>query len=123
LADTTQVTRTHARSAPLLAGRDRVALGHVAEIEAGDVQKDGFGLSSARYSADRVWSYASTSSLRKRARRFNEILGLPDDVKFRSSMALSDDPVFEQAIAKYFSGGKDQRCLISWQPVGRISAA
>jgi uncharacterized protein (DUF1810 family) len=45
----------------------------------------------------------------------NEILGSPDDTKFRSSMtlfaAVSDDPVFEQAIAKYFPDGKDQATL------------
>jgi len=48
-------------------------------------------------------------------RTINEILGSPDDIKFRSSMtlfsAVSDDPIFGQAIAKYFAGGKDSATL------------
>jgi uncharacterized protein (DUF1810 family) len=43
------------------------------------------------------------------------ILGSPDDLKFRSSMtlfsAVSDDPVFDAAIAKYCAGAKDQATL------------
>ena len=43
------------------------------------------------------------------------ILGSPDDVKFRSSMtlfdAVSDQPVFAEAIAKYYAGEKDQATL------------
>jgi uncharacterized protein (DUF1810 family) len=43
------------------------------------------------------------------------ILGSPDDLKFRSSMtlfsAVSDDPIFDQAIAKFFAGAKDQATL------------
>ena len=43
------------------------------------------------------------------------ILGSPDDLKFRSSMtlfsAVSDDPVFDAAIAKYYAGAKDQATL------------
>ena len=43
------------------------------------------------------------------------ILGSPDDLKFRSSMtlfsAVSDDPIFEKAIAKYYAGEKDQATL------------
>lgn len=40
------------------------------------------------------------------------ILGSPDDLKFRSSMTLFDavshEPVFAQALAKYFGGETDQ---------------
>jgi uncharacterized protein (DUF1810 family) len=43
------------------------------------------------------------------------ILGSPDDLKFRSSMtlfsAVSDDPIFDQALAKYYEGAKDQATL------------
>lgn len=43
------------------------------------------------------------------------ILGSPDDVKFRSSMTLFDavshEPVFAEALAKYFGGEKDQATL------------
>jgi uncharacterized protein (DUF1810 family) len=43
------------------------------------------------------------------------ILGSPDDLKFRSSMTLfsaaSDDLLFDQAIAKYHAGEKDQATL------------
>jgi len=43
------------------------------------------------------------------------ILGSPDDLKFRSSMtlfsAVSDDPLFDQALAKYYAGEKDQATL------------
>ncbi len=45
----------------------------------------------------------------------HDILGSPDDMKFRSSMtlfgAVSDNPVFGQAIAKYYSDGGDQATL------------
>jgi uncharacterized protein (DUF1810 family) len=44
-----------------------------------------------------------------------EILGSPDDLKFCSSMtlfgAVSVDPEFSQAIAKYYGGAQDQRTL------------
>jgi uncharacterized protein (DUF1810 family) len=44
-----------------------------------------------------------------------EILGSPDDMKFRSSMTLfgevSDNPIFGEAIAKYYRDGKDQATL------------
>jgi uncharacterized protein (DUF1810 family) len=50
-----------------------------------------------------------------KGRTINEILGSPDDIKFRSSMtlfgAVSDNPIFDQAIARYFAGGKDQATL------------
>jgi uncharacterized protein (DUF1810 family) len=43
------------------------------------------------------------------------ILGSPDDIKFRSSMtlfgAVSDNPIFAEAIEKYYSGEKDAATL------------
>ena len=43
------------------------------------------------------------------------ILGSPDDLKFRSSMtlfdAVSDDPIFAEAIEKYYAGEKDRATL------------
>ncbi|MBR0776034.1 DUF1810 domain-containing protein [Bradyrhizobium diazoefficiens] len=48
-------------------------------------------------------------------RGINAILGAPDDAKFRSSMtlfgAVSGDPVFDQAIARYFAGKRDGATL------------
>ncbi|MGL9617976.1 DUF1810 domain-containing protein [Bradyrhizobium sp. U531] len=48
-------------------------------------------------------------------RSINAILGAPDDAKFRSSMtlfgAMSDDPVFDQALARYFAGERDGATL------------
>ena len=48
-------------------------------------------------------------------RTINAILGAPDDAKFRSSMTLfdtvSDEPVFDEALAKYFSGERDGATL------------
>src|SRR5262249_1138187 len=48
-------------------------------------------------------------------RTIHAILGSPDDLKFRSSMtlfsAVCDDPVFDEAIAKYYAGAKDQPTL------------
>jgi uncharacterized protein (DUF1810 family) len=45
----------------------------------------------------------------------HDILGSPDDAKFRSSMTLfaevSDDERFRRAIAKYFTAGLDQATL------------
>jgi uncharacterized protein (DUF1810 family) len=45
----------------------------------------------------------------------HDILGSPDDLKFHSSMtlfgAVSDNPLFTDAIAKYFAGAKDQATL------------
>ncbi len=45
-----------------------------------------------------------------------EILGWPDDMKFRSSMTLfaraaTDDGVFRTALEKYFAGEPDRRTL------------
>ncbi|EJN06612.1 hypothetical protein PMI42_08209 [Bradyrhizobium sp. YR681] len=48
-------------------------------------------------------------------RTINAILGTPDDAKFRSSMtlfnAVSDEPVFDQALARYFNGERDGATL------------
>jgi uncharacterized protein (DUF1810 family) len=45
-----------------------------------------------------------------------QILGAPDDLKFRSSLTLfakaaADEPVFERALARYFGGEYDARTL------------
>jgi uncharacterized protein (DUF1810 family) len=48
-------------------------------------------------------------------RTINAILGSPDDAKFRSSMtlfgAVSDKPVFGDALARYFAGERDDATL------------
>ena len=48
-------------------------------------------------------------------RTINAILGAPDDAKFRSSMtlfgAVSDEPIFDEALAKYFAGQRDDATL------------
>lgn len=48
-------------------------------------------------------------------RTINAILGAPDDSKFRSSMtlfgAVSDEPVFGEALARYFAGQPDGATL------------
>jgi uncharacterized protein (DUF1810 family) len=48
-------------------------------------------------------------------RTIHAILGAPDDAKFRSSMtlfgAVSDEPVFGQALARYFAGVPDPATL------------
>lgn len=58
-----------------------------------------------------------------RNRTINEILGSPDDIKFRSSMtlfdAVSDNPIFAQAVAKYFPQGKDMATLRILGAMGR----
>jgi len=46
-------------------------------------------------------------------RAITQILGTPDDLKFRSSMTLfaevcPDDPIFTDAIGKYYGGELDQ---------------
>jgi len=45
----------------------------------------------------------------------HDVFGSPDDLKFRSSMtlfgAVSDDPLFGEAIARYYAGEKDQATL------------
>lgn len=48
-------------------------------------------------------------------RTIRDILGSPDDLKFHSSMtlfgAVSSDPEFSAAIAKFYAGKQDQRTL------------
>lgn len=48
-------------------------------------------------------------------RTIREVLGSPDDLKFNSSMtlfgAVSSDPDFAEAIAKFFGGKPDQMTL------------
>ena len=48
-------------------------------------------------------------------RTINAILGAPDDAKFRSSMtlfsAVSDEPIFGEALARYFAGERDAATL------------
>ena len=48
-------------------------------------------------------------------RTIREILGSPDDFKFRSSMtlfgAVSSDPEFAEAIQKFYSGTPDRKTL------------
>ncbi|MBR0828106.1 DUF1810 domain-containing protein [Bradyrhizobium manausense] len=50
-----------------------------------------------------------------RDRTINAIMGSPDDVKLRSSMtlfaAVSDEPVFDRTLAKYFGGERDGATL------------
>ena len=51
-----------------------------------------------------------------RDRDINEILGSPDDLKFRSSMTLfsastSENEVFKAALTKYFDGVPDPRTI------------
>lgn len=56
-------------------------------------------------------------------RTINAILGAPDDAKFRSSMtlfdAVSDEPVFGEALAKYFAGERDGATLEILAGLGR----
>lgn len=50
-----------------------------------------------------------------KGKTIHAILGAPDDAKFRSSMtlfaAVSDNPVFAEALARYFAGERDQATL------------
>ncbi|MBH5396706.1 DUF1810 domain-containing protein [Bradyrhizobium sp. CNPSo 4010] len=59
-------------------------------------------------------------------RTIDAILGAPDDAKFRSSMtlfgAVSDETVFDQALARYFAGEPDRRTLEILAKLGRTSA-
>ncbi|MBB4391291.1 uncharacterized protein (DUF1810 family) [Bradyrhizobium sp. ERR14] len=56
-------------------------------------------------------------------RSINAILGAPDDSKFRSSMtlfgAVSDEPVFGEALARYFAGERDAATLEILATLGR----
>jgi uncharacterized protein (DUF1810 family) len=53
--------------------------------------------------------------LAAQGRSINAILGAPDDAKFRSSMtlfgAVSDQPIFGAALARYFAGERDAATL------------
>ena len=49
-------------------------------------------------------------------RSIEQIFGYPDDLKFRSSMTLfasvqAEDPIFQDALKKYFRGESDPRTL------------
>ena len=49
-------------------------------------------------------------------RSINQILGSPDDLKFRSSMTLfaavaPDEPTFHQALGRFFDGAPDPLTL------------
>jgi uncharacterized protein (DUF1810 family) len=50
-----------------------------------------------------------------RERSIHAILGSPDDAKFRSSMtlfeAVSENPIFGEALEKYFAGERDGATL------------
>jgi uncharacterized protein (DUF1810 family) len=56
-------------------------------------------------------------------RTINEILGSPDDMKFRSSMSLfgavSENPIFDQAISVYYDGARDQATIDILQALDR----
>ena len=63
----------------------------------------------------RGFASARRSSMRVEGRTIREILGSPDDLKFRSSMtlfaAVSSDPEFAAAIQKFYCGTPDQKTL------------
>jgi uncharacterized protein (DUF1810 family) len=48
-------------------------------------------------------------------RTIHDVLGSPDDMKFRSSMtlfaAVSDNAIFDEAVTKYYPAGKDPTTL------------
>jgi uncharacterized protein (DUF1810 family) len=56
-------------------------------------------------------------------RTINDILGSPDDLKFRSSMtlfgAVCDDPIFAKAISAYYGGEPDQATLDGLEAMDR----
>ena len=58
-------------------------------------------------------------------RTINTILGAPDDAKFRSSMTLfaevSDEPIFAEALARYFAGERDDATLEILSKLDRAS--
>lgn len=58
-------------------------------------------------------------------RTINAILSAPDDAKFRSSMtlfgAVSNEPVFDQALARYFAGERDSATLEILSKLDRAS--
>ena len=61
-----------------------------------------------------------------KGRTIHDILGSPDDLKFRSSMtlfgAVSENPVFGQAISAYYGGVGDQGTLEILQALDRAGA-
>jgi uncharacterized protein (DUF1810 family) len=50
-----------------------------------------------------------------KGRTINDILGSPDDMKFRSCMtlfgAVSDNAIFDEAVTRYFPDGRDRATL------------
>ena len=50
-----------------------------------------------------------------KGRTINDILGSPDDMKFRSCMtlfgAVAEIAIFDEAVTRYFPGGKDSATL------------
>ena len=64
---------------------------------------------------DQGFGNARRWSTRLRAAPSGEILGSPDDLKFRSSMtlfgAVSSEPEFAAAIAKFYGGEPDRKTL------------
>ncbi|MCK1711443.1 MULTISPECIES: DUF1810 domain-containing protein [unclassified Bradyrhizobium] len=58
-------------------------------------------------------------------RTIHAILGAPDDAKFRSSMtlfgAVSDQPIFSQALERYFSGERDGATLEMLSKLDRLA--
>lgn len=59
-------------------------------------------------------------------RTVSSIFGYPDDLKFRSSITLfarvSDDPLFEQLLARHFDGQPDPKTIAILNDDGRLSA-
>ena len=72
-------------------------------------------LSRTRHPGTRGFASARRSSTLWQGKTIREILGSPDDLKFRSSMtlfgAVSSDPQFAAAIDKYYGGEGDRRTL------------
>jgi uncharacterized protein (DUF1810 family) len=58
-------------------------------------------------------------------RTIDAILGAPDDAKFRSSMtlfgAVSDEPIFGEALARYFAGERDGATLETLSKLDRTA--
>lgn len=83
-----------------------------------------FGIAS-RAEAQAYWRHAvlgarlkqcSALMLAARGKSALQILGPPDDLKFRSSMTLfaqvaTDEPLFRRALDRYFDGEPDERTL------------
>jgi uncharacterized protein (DUF1810 family) len=83
-----------------------------------------FGISSALEARDYLMHPVLGPRLREctslvnlvEGRSVHEIFGSPDDLKFRSSMTLfafvaPADPVFKEALSKYFGGKTDPRSI------------